>query len=427
MYIGIDVGTTSTAAIIYDSKTSKPVCIKSEIHNAGSIQPNGHAEQSVSLHEKALKSVISKLPQDLLSQIKGIGITGQMHGVLFFNDKKQSPLYTWQDKREGTEKLQKIEGCSKLKDGFGFTTMALVDTKEYTHASTIMDYFVYRFTGEHVIDETNAASWGLFDLKKRNWDRDALKRLNIREEILPKILKSGSIAGELKNPEEFGFKTKCKVLVSIGDNQASIIGCKGKEGSVYISIGTSAQVSMVYDSLVECNVPTFEVRPFIDNKYLLVAAILCGGESFKFLKAHIINMSEMFGNKISDEDVFNKIDEEGLKELKGDNLPIIIPTFLGERWDVNTRGEMKNINLTNFTFGKISAALSIGLANHLKECIPIDYYKGKNEILGNGNSLTKSKTLQNAIEMVFQKKLVIQEGQEEAAVGSAILASKVIV
>ena len=72
--------------------------------------------------------------------------------------------------------------------------MALIDTKEYTHASTIMDYFVYRFTGEHVIDETNAASWGLFDLKKRNWDRDALKRLNIREEILPKILESDSIA-----------------------------------------------------------------------------------------------------------------------------------------------------------------------------------------------------------------------------------------
>ena len=59
--------------------------------------------------------------------------------------------------------------------------------------------------------------------------------------------------------------------------------------------------------------------------------------------------------------------------------------------------------------------------------IPKDYYKGKNEILGNGNSLTKSKTLQNAIEMVFEKKLIIQEGQEEAAVGSAILASKVIV
>ena len=42
--------------------------------------------------------------------------------------------------------------------------MALVDTKEYTHVSTIIDYFVYRFTCGHVIDETNAASWGLFDL-----------------------------------------------------------------------------------------------------------------------------------------------------------------------------------------------------------------------------------------------------------------------
>ena len=49
---------------------------------------------------------------------------------------------------------------------------------------------------------------------------------------------------------------------------------------------------MVYDSLVECNVPTFEVRPFIDNKYLLIAAILCGGESFKFLKTHIKDMSK---------------------------------------------------------------------------------------------------------------------------------------
>ena len=52
------------------------------------------------------------------------------------------------------------------------------------------------------------------------------------------------------------------------------------------------------------------------------------GESFKFLKAHIIYMSVIFGNKISDEDAFKRIDEEGLKELKGDNLPIIIPTFL---------------------------------------------------------------------------------------------------
>ena len=427
MYLGIDVGTTSTAAVIYDSKTLKPVHIKSEIHNAGTILPNGHAEQSVLLHEKAFKLVISSLPKELLSQIKGIGITGQMHGVLFFNEKTQSPLYTWQDKREGIEKIQKIEGCSKLRDGFGFSTMALVDNKQYTHASTIMDYFVYKMTGNHVIDETNAASWGLFNLEKKDWDRDCLKRLGIREEILPKILKSGSIVGELKNPEEFGLINKCNILVSIGDNQASIIGCQGKEGSVYISIGTSAQISIIYNNLVNCNIPSFEVRPFINNKFLLVAAILCGGESFKFLKTHIKNMSEIFGNKISDEDVFKKIDDEGLKELNNDNLPIIKPTFLGERWDINSRGEMSNINLTNFTFGKISAALSIGLANHLKECIPTEYYKDKNEILGNGNSLTKSKTLQKAIEKVFQKKLVVQEGQEEAALGAAILASQVII
>ena len=64
---------------------------------------------------------------------------------------------------------------------------------------------------------------------------------------------------------------------------------------------------MVYDSLIECNVPTFEIRPFIDNKYLLVAVILCRGESFKFLKNHIKDMNEKFGNKISDEEVFKKM------------------------------------------------------------------------------------------------------------------------
>ncbi len=44
MYIGIDVGITSTAVIL--------ICIKSEIHNEDSTQPNGHAEQSVSLHKR---------------------------------------------------------------------------------------------------------------------------------------------------------------------------------------------------------------------------------------------------------------------------------------------------------------------------------------------------------------------------------------
>ena len=71
------------------------------------------------------------------------------------------------------------------------------------------------------------------------------------------------------------FKTKCIVLASIGDNQALIIICKGKKDSVYF-LSTSAKVSMVYESLVECNVSTFEVRTFIDNKYLLVAANLLG-------------------------------------------------------------------------------------------------------------------------------------------------------
>ena len=74
-------------------------------------------------------------------------------------------------------------------------------------------------------------------------------------------------------------------------------------------------------------------------------------------------------------------------------LPIIISTLLSERQDVNSRGEMKNIYLTNFTFRKICATFSISLINHLKDYIPNDYHKGKNEILGNGNSLTKSKTL----------------------------------
>ena len=61
----------------------------------------------------------------------------------------------------------------------------------------------------------------------------------------------------------------------------------------------------------------------------------------------------MFDNIISNNKFFKKIDETRFKRITMRKyLLVIIPTFLCERQDVSLRGEMKNINLNNFTFRK---------------------------------------------------------------------------
>lgn len=461
LYLGIDIGTTSIASVIIDKSDLSTKSVYSTIPNSYIRNEEGFAEQDVNTILLTIDHLMSQHPANLLHQVKGIGVTGQMHGILLWNKttKVHSNLITWQDMRASTQgiltELQKKPNCSGLRDGFGFTSLATlyynqqnnikhnedeifdIQKNNYNCCGTIMDYLVWMLTGcpeECFIDYTNAASWGLFDISKNEWDREAVKSLGIDYNILPKVRKPGSVAGELCSEyrEKYHIdSTQSSIFVkcAIGDNQASVVATGKKYNEeIYVTFGTGTQLSIVIDKEQSTKMEEpikYELRPFPFDKLLIVTAPLSGGHTWVLLKNMTKDLLKKFDtfSDFSDSQVFDKLDELALAEINSVDLPQVLPHFSGERWDPYCRGSIYNLTPYNFTIEKIAAATLIGMALNLKDNIPIQCFENHNVIVGNGTFIRKSEALRKAIEKVFGLPLVMTNIAEEAATGAAVLAS----
>lgn len=441
--LGVDIGTTKIACIVVNNENKEIQFVKSIDHNAGIKCVDGYFEQKGEILINKIVEIMDCCNKEIRDKVTSIGVSGQMHGVIEWDKNgTSSNLITWQDQRASIKgklfEIQKIKGCEELKNGFAFTTLKILNDenklKNYDYCGTIHDYFVWMLTGKLYIDQTNAASWGLYDIKNSKFNEDAIKRLGIPLNILPKIVKCGSKAGELS--EEWSRKLSLRegipVMVAIGDNQASIVGTSESlsEDECFITIGTSTQMSIIISKHKALSLklkPSFEIRPFVNDKFIAVTALMCGGQSWAFLKDTIKNWFNEFEiNSITDDLIYQKIDQLAMNEIDSNDLPIIDPHFLGERWDESTLSTFSNINLYNFSLGKVAAAMALGIIRNLKSNFPEECFEMCKTIFANGNAVRKNQSLQKAIFKVFGLFPKIKDGIEEAAYGAAILSNNLV-
>ncbi|EAX89408.1 FGGY family of carbohydrate kinases, N-terminal domain containing protein [Trichomonas vaginalis G3] len=431
--LGIDIGTSKIAIAVVDVNSKITTYVDSKAHDANIHIKPGFSEQSVDKIFETTDNLISNIPIEIKQKIGYIGITGQMHGVVVSRkNNKTDNLINWEDRRGSvTGKLKlinAIKGCEKLKDGFGMTTLAQLDLSDAEHCATIHDLYASYLTGlRSVTDPTDAASWGLFDIFTNKWNEEAIKSLNIPQNILPEVVKCGSFVGKIKPDiaEKFDLNKDVEVYAALGDNQASISGTSlERDQDIYITIGTGMQLSLIANNEIAkelINSNKIEVRPFLKGQFLAVSAPLLGGEAWKSLALFVDGLIEnVTGTKMNIDDVYKKIDELGLAEFDSDDLPDFEPYFIGERWDTSLRGVLSNLTLSNFKIGKISAALAKGIAKTLRGDITQEMLASKSRIVASGNALRKSKLLTLAITKEFEKEVIFSEAKEEAARGAAI-------
>lgn len=429
--LGIDFGTSKIAITVID-QTSMNIFTLTEEHHASLDTPSDISQQSVQIIYRTLTKLILSIPSSISASISAIGVTGQMHGVVL-----NSTLITWKDRRASISgklsQIQNIEGCSGLRDGFGFTTLALSDLSKVTRVGTIHDFFVSEITNSQKIftDPTNAASWGLFDIKSSKWTTTAISALGIPFQIVPMIVQCGSLIGGLCSEWSNILKLPqgIPVTAAIGDNQASVLATAFDESSeIYVTIGTGMQLSAVIEideasKILE--IEGIEIRAFPGEKFLIVNAPLCGGEGWRFLVDSVRGwISALTGTAPKIEECFGRIDDLALAEFEAKDLPVFEPHFLGERWDQNLSASIKGICLHNFSLGKVAAALAKGIAKTLRGNVPASIIERAKRIVASGNAIRQSKALLKAVELEFGLPVIISEEKEEAATGAAILAAR---
>ncbi len=441
MYLGIDIGTSKTAAVIIDDRR-RLLASSSGPGNAKIKSSSGRSEQSPEKLLKSAVSVVRKLPSALRKKVKTVGVTGQMHGVVVLDVKGNpvSNLINWQDQRclEDDKFLPSLNERTgyHLCTGFATATLAwMVKNKKLpknaASAGSILDLLVMRLCDlkRPFIDPSGAASWGLYDLQRIRWDMNAVKSAGIPFKIMPEILDFNNAAGTLseKSSKIFGLPKDIPVYVAIGDNQASLMATLyDPEQQIALTLGTGGQVSAILPaSHKPCKIgkiSSFEYRPFPGCRYAAVASSLCGGSAWNILAEaiHSILMDFEYRN-IGKDEIFEKLNKLGSKGIASGL--VVKPNFLGERHDPSLTGWISGIKSDNLLLGNLSAAFADGIITNLRDMLPSQFYKGRKVIVGSGNALRKNPLLRKSAERIFGMKLVIPDSMEEAACGAAIHAS----
>jgi len=216
---------------------------------------------------ESIRQVLAKTGVDAAA-VKGIGMTGQMHGLVLLDEKGDvlRPAILWNDQRTGPqcdairlklgrEKLIQITGNDALT---GFTAPKILWVQEHEpeiwkrarHILLPKDYVRYKLTGEFASDCADGAGTILFDLAKRDWSAEVLAALDIPAEYLPKTYEGTDATGTLSPAVagDLGLPAGIPVFGGGGDQAASAVGTGAvRAGVVSLSLGTSGVVFATTD------------------------------------------------------------------------------------------------------------------------------------------------------------------------------------
>jgi len=430
--IGIDIGTTSLCGLVLDTE-SRRVLKSITVSNGSEISGVYPWQRCQDPHVIVGKccAILEQLLEEY-PHVETIGVTGQMHGILYCDreGKAISSLYTWQDEsgnqvREDGEKwsdyLTRLSGYS-LATGYGCVTHAcnqawgLVPVGAVKFC-TVHDYLVMHLTGRSapLCHATDAASLGCYDLEKQCFDPEAVKRIGIEASMLPESTDDRTCAGTYRG---------IPVYTAIGDNQASFLGAvRDVRDSVLVNIGTGSQVSVMADRPVKA--AHAETRPFLKGSFLVVGASLCGGRAYAALEKFFRTYAQSLGVEGSQYELLGKLSQDALSIPKEQRLQVST-LFCGTRADSRIRGSIGNISLENLTPGHLIAGFLEGTVEELhgfyREAEPLLGRK-VSKVVGSGNGLRKNLLWQQITGEIFGMELEMSDVPEEAACGAAIFAS----
>src|SRR5215813_2209997 len=264
-FLGIDVGTGGTRAVLIDAEGR--VAASATVEHAPFASPQtGWAEQDPRdwwrAATLAIREVLAKSGTKP-EEIEGIGFSGQMHGSVLLNERGEvlRPAILWCDQRTDAQCLAITAeiGATRLIELTcnpaltGFTLPKLLWVREFEpdiwqQARTVLlpkDYVRFRLTGDKATDVADASGTLLFDVASRKWSEQMLAATEIGPQLLPRAYESPEVTGVVSHTgeQETGLRAGTPVVAGGGDQAAGAVGMGiVRAGTVSATIGTSGVV-----------------------------------------------------------------------------------------------------------------------------------------------------------------------------------------
>jgi len=233
--LAIDQGTTGTTCLVFDREGRVRGRAYSEFEQF--FPRPGWVEHDANEIWEVTRRVAAEAIADAGGpELEAIGITNQRETVVAWDPQTGEPLHralVWQDRRtaDRCEEL-KLAGHEPLvRERTGLTIdpyfsgtkiewlLRNVEGAERAVFGTIDSWLLFKLTGRHATDYTNASRTMLFDIRKLAWDEELCGMLGVDPARLPEPLPSSHVFG---TTGEFGGEVP--VAGVAGDQQAALFG-----------------------------------------------------------------------------------------------------------------------------------------------------------------------------------------------------------
>lgn len=264
MYIGLDLGTSGLKGLLINDE--QQVLAEASAALTVSRPRSGWSEQDPANWIAVATSVMDQLAASGLSKVKGIGLSGQMHGATLLDkdDRVLRPCILWNDTRSHAEageldadpRFRKITG-NIVFPGFTAPKLNWVATHEPEIRDKVAkillpkDFLRLWLCGEHVSDMSDAAGTGWLDVAGRDWSETLLAATHLDRDQMPRLVEGSEVSGTVRMDlaRRWGLPNGTVIAGGAGDNAASGIGV-GVVGSGegFVSLGTSGVLFAATDS-----------------------------------------------------------------------------------------------------------------------------------------------------------------------------------
>ena len=438
MWMGIDVGTGGTRALLVDHLGRVRASHTAAHDDMTMLQPLWAEQRPENWWEASQTAIVGALGQAGIggSEVRGIGLSGQMHGLVILDRNNQviRPSLIWCDQRSqaqvdfvnrkvGVERVLAYTANPVLT---GFTLPKLLwvrdhEPRNFERVRKMLlpkDYLRFQLTGEYASEVSDASGTALFDVVNRRWSYEMVDALGLDRSILPKVYESSEVSGVVSQQaaDATGLAAGTPVVGGGGDQASSAVGNGIVEpGLVSCTLGTSGVVfahmeKVEYDRLGR--VHTF--CHAVPGKWHVMGVTQGAGLSLQW-----------FRNNLATGVAYDDLMTEAATAPAGSHGAFWLPYLMGERTphlDALARGGWIGLTAMHNRADLVRAIVE-GVSYSQKDCLVIIEELGAEarSVRASGGG-AKSPFWRQTLADILEKIVVTLESQEGSAYGAALLA-----
>ncbi len=443
--LGIDIGTSGTKTVLFDENLAEiaNATVEYPLYPEKPLWAEQEPADWFNATVESIKMVAAGIDP---KEIAGIGLSGQMHGLVLL-DKDNNVLrrsIIWCDQRteKECEEITEIIGKDRLIEitanpaltGFTASKIRWVQKNEpqvwekTAHILLPKDYVRFMLTGEYATEVSDASGMQLLDVRNRCWSAEVCEKLGIDMSLLGKMYESEDVTGTVtaEIAALTGLSTDCVVVGGAGDQAAAAIG-NGivEEGLLSDTIGTSGVIFAATDApLIDAKGRVHTMCHAVRGKWHIMSCTQGAGLSLQWYRNNFCE-AEKAAAKEQGIDTYTVMIDSAKAVAPGCDGVVFLPYLMGERspiLDPNAKGVF--FGITNATTNAtMLRSVMEGVVYSQRDCLEVIRELGVNaDRIRMGGGGARSEYWRQIFADNFGCDVTTVNHSEGGALGVAILA-----